>query len=234
MKLKSIEKYLKYISTFVGIVIFLTIGSYFYWFQVKHDQDVSISVSDWGALGDFLGGILNPVVAFSAFLVLILSVRLQKTEFANLRSIQEESHVNQLYQASLSEEQLKQTIIDSHKQTLLRLIEQQINAQQKELDGIRSARNMKKNEIKGFSTPMPGRPGERLFLDGVPEEAQRSVEKLQKEMSKIETMISLLNEFSINVAVSHYDSRNELSDEFKKQFEEIMSKSNEPENTKGN
>ncbi|MDR0215924.1 MAG: hypothetical protein LBJ15_18275 [Comamonas sp.] len=45
----------------------------------------------WGQFGDFIGGIMNPLVAFAAFYWLTQSVKLQKQELAETRKALEES-----------------------------------------------------------------------------------------------------------------------------------------------
>lgn len=46
----------------------------------------SHSPEAWGQLGDYLGGILNPLVALCALIALVVSIRLQKAELAATRA----------------------------------------------------------------------------------------------------------------------------------------------------
>lgn len=69
----------------IGFGLVLPI-SYFSWF-IYHSIPVSIDSGDWGTLGDFIGGILNPIIAFSAFYWLTKSVRIQKEELGETRAI---------------------------------------------------------------------------------------------------------------------------------------------------
>lgn len=43
------------------------------------------TISDWGATGDFFGGILNPILSFSTVLLLIVSLRMQLKELSLTR-----------------------------------------------------------------------------------------------------------------------------------------------------
>jgi len=69
-----------------------------YWYNFGHllDYDVSNSQEHWGLLGDFLGGVLNPIFTFLTILILIKSLSLQKDDieknkkFEKIRSF--ESH----------------------------------------------------------------------------------------------------------------------------------------------
>lgn len=58
--------------------------------------------AEWGQLGDYLGGILNPLIAFGAFLWLVASVRIQKTELEATRVALTESQEAQAQQAKVS------------------------------------------------------------------------------------------------------------------------------------
>lgn len=55
------------------------------WFGAFLRLPLSSDPAAWGQFGDFLAGLLNPVIAFMAFFWLLQSVRLQKTELAETR-----------------------------------------------------------------------------------------------------------------------------------------------------
>lgn len=55
----------------------------------------------WGQFGDFVGGILNPVIAFGALFMLTISVLIQKTELAETREQLTESKKAQEEQARM-------------------------------------------------------------------------------------------------------------------------------------
>lgn len=59
--------------------------TYMVWFWLVKQQPLSNNSDTWGAFGDFLGGVLNPVVAYAAFYWLTQSVRLQKRELSETR-----------------------------------------------------------------------------------------------------------------------------------------------------
>jgi hypothetical protein len=50
------------------------------WFSFNNGLELSKDAGIWGQFGDFVGGVLNPLIAFSAFFWLATSVRLQKAE----------------------------------------------------------------------------------------------------------------------------------------------------------
>lgn len=84
----------------VGFGLVLTV-SYFSWF-IYHSIPVSINSGDWGTLGDFIGGILNPIIAFSAFYWLTKSVRIQKEELGETRATLDDTLAAQGAQIKIS------------------------------------------------------------------------------------------------------------------------------------
>ena len=70
----------------VAICLIIAIpATYMIWFGGINDRDLSLKTSDWGGFGDFVGGILNPIVAFFAFYWLTKSVLYQKEELYETR-----------------------------------------------------------------------------------------------------------------------------------------------------
>lgn len=71
--------------TVLAIVAFALLLSYTLWFFVYLGEPLSSSPSVWGAFGDYIGGVLNPLVASFALYWLVTSVRLQKQELHETR-----------------------------------------------------------------------------------------------------------------------------------------------------
>ncbi len=84
---------------FVAFIAVLVPAAYILWFWFIHKLPPSESPSAWGEFGDFIGGIVNPLIAYSAFYWLAKSVRLQKTELTETRKALEESQKAQEDQA---------------------------------------------------------------------------------------------------------------------------------------
>ena len=69
---------------------------------------ISKDPANWGALGDYLGGVLNPIFAFFAFVILVVSLKVQSKELkattdemrnandAQERLLQQQNQANQL------------------------------------------------------------------------------------------------------------------------------------------
>ena len=62
----------------------------------------------WGQLGDYIGGLLNPLVAGFALMALVVSVRLQKAELADTRKELENSRLAMEEQGKTAEQQRRE------------------------------------------------------------------------------------------------------------------------------
>ena len=63
----------------VGLFL-LVVATYLIWFVVINHSEASTDPAVWGQLGDYVGGLLNPLIAFLAFYWLTQSVLLQRQE----------------------------------------------------------------------------------------------------------------------------------------------------------
>src|SRR5450830_40791 len=97
--LAEIEKDITKANIFVLSWILLSVSAYIAWFWCFNGAPLSTSPSNWGVMGDFFGGILNPVVAYFAFYWLTKSVRLQKEELSETRKSLDEATEAQKDQA---------------------------------------------------------------------------------------------------------------------------------------
>ena len=86
--------------------VLVTIGCvlliYFVWFALMLRQGPSESTAAWGTFGDYFGGLLNPIIAFTALYWLTRSVRLQKEELNETRAALEDSATAQRNQVEVS------------------------------------------------------------------------------------------------------------------------------------
>jgi hypothetical protein len=91
----------------VVVVCSLIFSVYFAWFVIFNRVPLSADSAHWGQFGDFVGGILNPLIAFSALFWLTHSVKLQKTELKETRKALEESAGSQTRHASAAEKSMR-------------------------------------------------------------------------------------------------------------------------------
>lgn len=73
----------------ICIIVFIVVGFYFVNFQLLRNenwwnvfQNLSEDTGKWGEFGDYVGGILNPVIAAFAFYYIAKTYELQKSESA--------------------------------------------------------------------------------------------------------------------------------------------------------
>ncbi|MEW6022722.1 MAG: hypothetical protein AB1807_11350 [Pseudomonadota bacterium] len=105
---ETLDEDLRVLDNRISLSKWLIVGSglilpsiYFVWFSY-HSIPISIDSGDWGTLGDFIGGILNPLIAFSAFYWLTRSVRIQKEELGQTRATLDETLDAQSAQIKIS------------------------------------------------------------------------------------------------------------------------------------
>lgn len=69
----------------VGLFL-LVVAAYLIWFALLNHGEASLDPAVWGQLGDYVGGILNPLIAFLAFYWLTQSVLLQRQELQDTKA----------------------------------------------------------------------------------------------------------------------------------------------------
>ncbi|MEZ8061028.1 putative phage abortive infection protein [Vibrio splendidus] len=103
MEPKQIEIGVKTSKKIAACFIVFTPMVYVVWFFLINDIPLSTDSSVWGSFGDFIGGILNPMIALLAFYWLTQSVLIQKTELAATQRILKETENAQKEQAKTQE-----------------------------------------------------------------------------------------------------------------------------------
>lgn len=93
------QKALLITSLVVGGVAVGALGSYVVFFAFLMEYPLSTDPSIWGAFGDFVGGLLNPVIAFAAFVWLARSVHIQQKELGDTRKALADATIAQQEQA---------------------------------------------------------------------------------------------------------------------------------------
>ena len=76
MESDQLFKWLSWILVFAGSVTLIVFVSYFMHFN----NGFSPKQEEWGLFGDFIGGILNPILSFMALISLLLTVVLQSKQ----------------------------------------------------------------------------------------------------------------------------------------------------------
>jgi hypothetical protein len=99
---ESHETLLKSVARFrsaLFVVVVLVLVTYTVWFYRQNGLPLSNDPGSWGQFGDFVGGLLNPLIAYAAFHWVTKSVLIQGKELAETRSALRDAAQAQLDQA---------------------------------------------------------------------------------------------------------------------------------------
>lgn len=106
----AITLFIVFGATFLA---FYTYNSTFAWFKPPANR------GEWGAMGDFFGGILNPLLTFFTMIFLIYSLALQQRELANSAKSASETAKNNLEQEKIAKESFELQVDESKQQRVL-------------------------------------------------------------------------------------------------------------------
>ncbi len=102
MKLEDLRRRVQ-ISTWIAFFVFvLVLSAYVIRLWIISDGRFADDGAVWGQFGDYVGGILNPLIAFLAFYWLTQSVLLQKQELAETKDALKDSADSQSKQVLLA------------------------------------------------------------------------------------------------------------------------------------
>ncbi|MEQ1559805.1 MAG: hypothetical protein ABL933_12810 [Methyloglobulus sp.] len=90
----------KLVVRIIVLIVLVVVGIYFYKFHF--DFHLSDKNDVWGTFGDYVGGILNPVIAAFAFYLIAESYKLQKRELEAARELLKRSTEDQNKQVELA------------------------------------------------------------------------------------------------------------------------------------
>jgi hypothetical protein len=83
----------------VAVLATLAIIAVYLYAAIRFHWTPSNDPADWGPFGDFLGGVLNPMVAFAALILLYKTYSFQRTElFETKRHFQKEARKSEIHQ----------------------------------------------------------------------------------------------------------------------------------------
>lgn len=127
-ELKSVFK--KSVIFFIIVIIVISIPILLYsiyfreWYIIPNNNN-------WGTFGDFIGGVLNPLLSFAAFIALLYTIYLQNKELGLTRIEVESSNEALISQAVCLEEQSnlqKQRMVESIYFNSLRTYKDSVNS----------------------------------------------------------------------------------------------------------
>ena len=91
------------ISVMVGalVIVHFQFGLDIWWISIKHPETAQY----WGQLGDFIGGILNPLLSFCALIAVLYNLSLQREELALARKDARDAQDIQIKQSAIFKQQ---------------------------------------------------------------------------------------------------------------------------------
>ena len=161
------------IQLFVIIGIWIvSIGFYIYWFWWEHSHSLSTDSNRWGAFGDFVGGILNPLIALYAAYWLVKSIQLQQLEISAAMSGFEEARQEQKEQREILKISTESNVMISEIEVLNSMLSSCYATRSYYLQQIREHRIHN----------LPARPTHLLNLEGQREKTDDAMELLRADM----------------------------------------------------
>ncbi|KTB87919.1 hypothetical protein AO070_04725 [Pseudomonas syringae pv. syringae PD2766] len=135
--------------------IFCVGGAVYYHFFLGLDiPNIEIknsgSASYWGQIGDFVGGLLNPLLSFAALMAVLLSLKAQRKELSLARADAKENHRIQEQQSQIFERQNFESLffrlLDIHAR-----LSKEITLDPKDFEGALQATHGKRNGEDAFN-----------------------------------------------------------------------------------
>lgn len=162
LKLKDVSKFVLGLTLFFGLSFFIflivqyinLVGNPFI-FEGKTDSQTDNIRSGLGALGDYFGGLLNPILAFLSFIALLYTLNLNQKELAETRK--ELARAAQAHEDSkkVMEEQLKTQALQQFENNFYQLFTQLnklqddlVEQEGKHLTAILNEKNVNISEAK--------------------------------------------------------------------------------------
>lgn len=97
--MENLNKEIAQSRLFIAVYSLIVAGIFVIWFPITQGKPLSDTVGEWGQFGDYIGGLLNPVVALFAFYWLTRSVKIQKEELSETKMALQDSKAAQEKQA---------------------------------------------------------------------------------------------------------------------------------------
>jgi len=190
-------------SSIALLVIGLMVSIYYY--KETFSGGISNVSADWSALGSFIGGVFAPAVSFVTLVAIIITIRLQKkflenqfVEFSRLYDLQVHTFEKQVSQLDSAKDAHEYEKINSYKQTILSVIDQQIDVHQKIIDRCTSS-------------------SEYLIekkLSHTQIDLGNKLEEVLERKEEYEQRLNYLVNLSISIAVSKYKTVSEVDRAF--------------------
>lgn len=178
-----IETRLKYSLIALGAITISAVAAYFIWFGLLLEEPLSEDAGTWGEFGDYVGGLMNPLVAACALYWLTMSVRLQKAELSATRIELGLTRDELAGSRSMQAEQARIALIAAQLQTLNLKLAANTNA----LDDRRQVAAELRALIRtqGFTIDNMLEPGEKIDLRHELQQTLNRIAELRDEQKTL-------------------------------------------------
>jgi hypothetical protein len=204
--------YLWFVSIVVVVLLFFVIGAYIVNFKNYY---VSESVSDWGAFGDYIGGLLNPALSLISVILILVTIKQQEISLKqNAKQIEvsidevRKSVAAQEIQARTAEDQfkelLKKTKIDDYLRVLNMLLIDLDNMINESIPCFRDFND--KRTLRSQLLELTERNNPDQIKDFI-QVNNYFYERFKKTLNYFEIQISSFQELGQLVAYSYFNSR---------------------------
>jgi len=118
----DILKIILIIFSIISLVLVFILSNFY--IGVLEKIAISKKVSDWAQFGDFVGGTLNPILAFLSFIALLITIYIQTKELSETKDELKKSAEAQEEQSKSLKLQNKATTLQMFENTFFKLFEQ--------------------------------------------------------------------------------------------------------------
>lgn len=138
--------------TWVIIVLVLVVSAYVINFYLVHGFSFSSNSGDWGAFGDYVGGLINPAIGFAG-LILLLKTLTQNSEMLKATKVELSLSTKELKNSSAALKAQEIQMRDQQKISLILSICEKIDARLSEVyhEGVRNNVTTFRQAIEGLN-----------------------------------------------------------------------------------
>lgn len=187
---KKVKKRLPWILISFGLFALFCIVSVFgYYGYIFSNFKIDASTDHFGQFGDFIGGTLNPILAFLSFMALLYTIKIQTEELEATRKELEGSRIAQQEQSDSLKLQNEATKIQIFENTFFQLIELFIKIR----DDIYVEITIKQNSVE-----------KHLFSTNYEYYVNNMLLKKLRDYKETETKFKLMSSFAIREYLEIY------------------------------
>lgn len=210
---KKTKKKLPLILISFGLFAFFCIVSVFgYYKHIFHNFEINANVEHFGQFGDFIGGTLNPILAFLSFMALLYTIKIQTDELKLSREELEATR-KELEGSRIAQQEQSDSLKLQNKAAKLQIFEStffQLLNQHNQYLNLLVKENIKIDYIKYTNSD----PFNELSRDGFKSKKQILSEFHETNQTKRTLKNYFMTLFQILKYINNYAKRNDINAKF--------------------